>query len=379
MERLRLARPASRPTHARRRPTVLSRRALNRALLQRQLLLARVRLPAERAIEHLVGMQAQEPQAPYLGLWSRLDGFRPDELSGLIASRRAVRGPLMRATIHLVTARDWSRLRPLVDPVLSRQFASSPSGKLLAGRDLQQLLAQARHVLAEHPCTRSELGRTLAVAWPELDPTSLAYAVSYLEPVIQIPPRGLWRQSGAARWTTATTWLANGADERSSPEDAIRRYLRAFGPATVQDIQAWSGLTRLKNLVDHYRDELRTFQDEHGRELLDVTDGSLPDPDTPAPVRFLPPFDNAILSHADRSRIISAEHRHMIYRDRLMRTFLLDGFVAGTWQLSDTTLEIRPIRPTRNAERHALEEEARRFLAFLLPNTPTANVQIHNA
>lgn len=321
-------------------------------------------------------MQAQEPQAPYLGLWSRLDRFQPTELSELLQTRQVVRGPLMRATIHLVTARDWTHLRPLVNPVLAQRFASSPFAKQLVGLDLQQLLARARRILTEQPCTRSELGRSLAAAWPGLDPAALAYAVSYLEPVIQTPPRGLWRESGAARWTTADTWLGKHADEQSPPEDAIGRYLRAFGPASIPDLQAWSGLTRLKDQVDRYRDKLRTFQDEQGQELLDVLDGPLPDPDTHAPARFLPPFDNAILSHADRSRIIPAEQRHAIYRDRLMRTFLLDGFVAGTWQISDTTLDIRPSRPIPKAQRHALEEEAHQLLAFLAPQAPRDNVRI---
>jgi len=365
------------PSPSRRRRHVLSCRGLNRALLARQMLLSRHPRGVAEAVEQLVGLQAQEPQAPYLGLWSRLDPFAPRELSELIASRRAVRGGLMRATIHLVTARDWGRLRPLMSPVLARNFASSPFSKQLAGVDVDQLLAIARRLLAEQPSTRAEAGSLLAERWPEVDPTSLAYAVSCLEPIVQIPPRGLWRQSGQARWTTAKAWLGHQDNRDTSPEHLILRYLAASGPATVQDIQTWSGLTGLRPVIDEQRDKLRRFEDGHGRALLDIPDGPLPDPDTPAPPRFLPPFDNAILAHADRTRIIPPEHRQAISNDRLMRTFLLDGYVAGNWQLDGTTLHIHPIRPLPDAERQALEEEAIRLAAFLTPDNAEPDVHLH--
>lgn len=352
----------------------LTRRALNRALLARQLLLDRHPLDAASAIEHLAGMQAQEPQAPYLGLWARLDPFDPRELAGLIATRQAVRGSLMRATIHLVTARDWHWFRPLLAPVLVRLYTGSQFSKAAAaaGADPELLTGFARELLAEKPRSRAELGPLLAQRWPEADPAALAYAATITEPLIQVPPRGLWRQGGAARWTTATAWLGPPPDDKppgdKPPADAlIPRYLAAFGPATVADIRAWSGLTRLAEAVNRQRDKLVSYRDEEGRELFDVPGAPLPDPGTPAPARFLPPFDNAILSHADRSRIVDPGHREFISRDRLLRTFLVDGFVAGTWQLDGGALHIRPLHPLPASQRDAVAAEAGRLLAFLAP------------
>jgi hypothetical protein len=363
-------------TPARKR-TVLDNRTLNRALLARQLLLRRHQLPVADAIEHLVGMQAQEPQAPYLGLWSRLESFAPEELSDLIASRGAIRGGLMRSTIHLVTARDWTRLRPLMSPVLARSFNGTAFSRAIAEVDLDELLARARDLLAAKPRTRAELGPILAERWPEVDPTSLAYAVSYLEPIVQVPPRGLWRTSGQARWTTAAGWLNQQVGEEASADALITRYLSAFGPATVQDIHAWSGLSGLRPTVERLRDRLRAFDDERGRELLDVPQGPLPDPDTPVPVRFLAPFDNAILSHADRTRIVSPADRRTLSHDRLMRTFLVDGFVAGTWQIDGATIHVRPFRRLRAAEERAVADEAERLLGFVLPDASVADLRLH--
>ncbi|MGH3049799.1 MAG: winged helix DNA-binding domain-containing protein, partial [Gaiellaceae bacterium] len=291
---------------------VLDRRTLNRALLERQLLLERQRLPVAEALEHLVGMQGQEPQAPYLGLWSRLEEFAPESLAELVASGAAVRGPLMRATIHLVTARDWRRLRPVVQPMLERRFAASPFAKRTLAVDRAELLAEARVLLAAKPRSRAELGQLLATRRADSDPVALAQLVTYLEPVVQMPPRGLWRQNSVPRWASPDAAL-DSPDVR----DLILRYLAAFGPATVQDVQTWSGLSQLGDAVEQLRSRLRSFRDEHGRELLDVENGPLPDPGTPALPRLLPPFDNAILGHADRSRIISTADRALLARDRL--------------------------------------------------------------
>lgn len=355
---------------------ILSPRALNRAFLQRQMLLQRRDLPAEGTIEHLVGMQAQEPQAPYIGLWARIERFRPEELSGLIADHRAVRTGLMRSTIHIVSACDCATLWPLMAPVLARNFRGSQFSKAIAGVDIDELLRYGRELIAQQPRTRAELGPLLADRWPGFDPVSLANAVSLLTPIVQVPPRGLWRQSGQARWTTAEAWLARELGENPSLSEVILRYLAAFGPATVNDIQAWCGLTRLRDVTYQLKDQLHTLADENGRELLDVPDGPLPDPDTPAPPRFLASFDNAILAHHDRSRIIAPQHRPAIYTDRLMRTFLLDGFVAGTWRIDNDTLLIKPIAPLHKNDRSALTDEAERLLAFAAPDASRHNIQI---
>jgi hypothetical protein len=346
---------------------VLTRRALNRALLERQLLLERRTLRPQAAIEHLVGMQAKEPHAPYVGLWSRLDGFDPEALSALIAGRHAVRLGIMRATIHLLTARDCLALWPLMAPVPARAFRGSAFSKAIAGVDLDELVAAGREHLEHEPLTRAELAQRLAERFAGFDPPSLAAAVAFLSPLVQVPPRALWRRSGAARLTTAQAWLGQELEPEAPAEDVVLRYLAAFGPATVQDIQVWCGLTRLGAVVQRLGDRLRVLPAEDGRQLLDVPDGPLPDPATPAPPRFLAAFDNAILGHADRSRIIARKDREIVFRQRNMQTFLVDGFVAGSWRMDGGTLTVRPLLRLGTRDRRAVADEAERLVAFAGP------------
>jgi hypothetical protein len=349
---------------------VLGRRALNRALLERQLLLRRRKLSAFEAIEHLVGMQAQVPDAPYAGLWTRLENFGAGELVRLIAERRAVRASMMRATIHLVTNRDFLALRPVVQPVLERDvYGSATYGKdRLARLDVGAVLAAAKTLLQERPRTAAQLRRLLGPQWPDRDPAALAYAVRGLLPLVHVPPRGLWGESGPVALTTAEAWLGRSVARDRAPDKMIMRYLAAFGPATVADARTWSGLSGLREVFERLRPRLVTFRDNSGRELYDVPGAPLPDAETPAPPRFLPAFDNALLSHADRARIISEEHRGMLVKDPQMRSVLLDGFVYGTWQTvwnrEKATLMIEPFGPLTEANRHALAEEGLRLLAF---------------
>jgi Winged helix DNA-binding domain len=350
---------------------MLGPRELNRATLERQMLLRRRKLPALDAIEHLVGMQAQAPSPPYIGLWTRLEDFRPDELGRLILERRAVRIALMRNTVHLVSARDCLALRPLMQPVLDRTLYSTRANRAhLEGVDTETLVAAGRTLLEETPRTAKELGELLQEQWLDRDPASLARAIRHLLPLVQVPPRGVWGKSGPAAHTTAESWLGRPLDPAPSIEDVVLRYLGAFGPATVKDVQIWSGLSRLGEVIERLRPRLRTFRDERGKELFDVPDAPMPDPGTPAPPRFLPEFDNLILSHADRTRFIAEEYRKAITSKNGMvpAAFLVDGFVQGTWKTERSrgraTLEIKPFEPLAREDRDALAEEGERLISF---------------
>jgi hypothetical protein len=365
---------------------LLGPRALNRALLDRQMLLGRQRISAEKAIERLVGMQAQVPNQPYIGLWTRLDGFHHSELASLINNRRAVRMTLMRATIHLVSARDGLALRPVLQPVMERGFRTgSPFGRRLAGVDIAAVLAAGRALLEDRPRTVDDLGKLLHPRWPDRDASSLAYAVRYLLPLVQIPPRGIWGEGGLPILATSEAWLGRPLESASSPDKMVLRYLAAFGPATVNDIQAWSGLTRLREVTDRLARRLRTFRDENGKELLDVRGAPLPDLDTPAPPRFLPEFDNVLLGHADRTRIITQEHRKLVFLNasRMMGTVILDGWVGGRWKITRTrgsaTLVVETFKRLAGKEKAALSAEGAELLSFSAADVQGHDVQIGTA
>ncbi|MFF3439528.1 winged helix DNA-binding domain-containing protein [Streptosporangium sp. NPDC002721] len=349
--------------------TALSRRTLNRALLDRQFLLARTgRTPLE-VIGRLVALQAQEPNWPYVGLWSRIHDFTHSRLTTPLQERKVVRSGLLRSTQHLATADDYLRLRPPLQPVLDRAARSAYFARNSAGLDTASLVATGLGLLAGGTTPRKELARGLAERHPGRDGRVLAGEVELRAPLVHNPATGAWGSWGtrpAVSVTPAETWLGRPMAP-ATVKDLIRRYLAAFGPASTMDVQAWSGLTRLGEIVSGMRAELRHYRDPDGRELFDLADAELPDPDTPAPVRLLPAFDNALLGHADRTRVIGHEDRKRVMpgHARVLPTFLVNGLVHGSWSLEGGTLRLTPFRPLSATDRAALEEEAERLLPFV--------------
>jgi hypothetical protein len=276
---------------------------------------------------------------------------------------------LLRSTLHLVSGADARRIRPLLQPMLERAFASSRFARNLEGVDLAAVTARGSELVAARPLTLAALREALAAEWPDRDANSLAYAVRYLVPLVQVTPRGVWGMTLQPTLTTLDRWLDGALPVATTLEELILRYLRAFGPATGADVRAWSGLSEVRTVLERLRPKLRVYRDEAGRELFDVPDGLFADPETPAPARFLPEYDNVFLSHADRSRIMDA----VTWGTSFSRwgCFFLDGFLAGAWKLTgksrDRTLVVEPRRRLRAGERREIMAEAERLLSFLAP------------
>ena len=337
----------------------LSQQELNRALIERQMLRERADLSAFATIERLFGIQAQEPKSPYIGLWTRLQHFQAQELEDLLVSRHVVRILLMRGTIHLVSAADALSLRPHMQLRLDRELQSGPFAKRLAGLDLDAVAEAGRKILEEEPQGTADAGKQLLERWPDREHTVLGNALRNKLALVQLPPRGLWHRSGRAVCTTLETWLDQ--EQHAMPKERlVRRYLKAFGPATVMDAQQWSGLTKLGETFEQLRPELVTFRNEAGKELFDLPDAPRPDPETPLPVRLLPEFDNILLAHADRRRVIADDRLGVVVGGK--PTVLVDGYVVATWQADKQgTITVDYIDKLPKSKEKAVAEECDRL------------------
>ncbi|MFI5754929.1 winged helix DNA-binding domain-containing protein [Streptomyces sp. NPDC051569] len=351
---------------------VLGTRALNRATLERQLLLRRDGRSAKDAVAHLLGLQAQNVKPPYFQLAARLDGFVPGDLSALMAGRETGRLVTMRSTLHTHTADDCFTLRPLVQAARERELKLFREG--LTGVDLDRLTAYSRELVEERPRPVKELREALLTCWPDADPLALTVAARCLLPLVQTTPRGLWGRSGQVTLTTAEHWFGRPALQVPAPDATVLRYLGAFGPASVKDMQTWSGLTRLRDAFERLRPRLSVFQDENGVELFDLPDAPRPDENTPAPPRFLPEFDNLLLSHADRARIVPPAYRGRASHGNVAhRVLLVDGFLAGIWRLTETgdraVLTVESFGKLSRRQGTEVSEEGERLLATMTSAT----------
>jgi Winged helix DNA-binding domain len=332
------------------------------------------------ALEHLIGMQSQTPNSPYVSLWTRIDNFKHETLSQLLLNRDAVRIALMRSTIFLVTKRDCLALRPLIQPVLDRTLKAN-FGQRLKDVDNNELAKISRDLVESQPRTLEELGKLLKEKWEDKDPSALAAAARNLVPLVQIPPRGIWGAKGKAIHASAENWLCQSLVTNYSLESLILRYLKAFGPATISDIQTWSGLTKIRKVIEGLRLQLNTFFDEDGNELFDVSHAEFPDIDTPVPVRFLAEFDNILLSHKNRTRIIADEYRSRVFTVNgiIKATFLIDGYVQGLWRIEQnrksSTLIIEPFKSLLQVDKDELAIEGAKLMDFAAAESEFKNIQ----
>lgn len=356
---------------------------LNRALLARQLLLKRRRLPVRDVVHAVAGLQSQEPKDPYVALWSRSSGFTGQQLVDAAQSREIVRGSFLRGTIHTVSADDYVAFRQLLQPLLNREIVSNRH--LAGGFDPADLEVAARALLAAGPLTARQVGEALAERFPQAQTAGLASWVRAGIALAMVPGDDRWGYPRPPRFVPAVQWLdrpldAAGAD---AAEALVVRALAAIGPASIADVRSWSGLTGLTPVVQAMGTRLRTFRDEAGRELFDLDDAPRPPAATPAPVRFLPEFDNALLAHAERGRIIPPElagRFAMASNGRRERAVLVDGFVRATWNHACTRgaadIEVRLFGPQPAGVRAEIAEEAEALLRFLEPQATSIDVRL---
>lgn len=359
---------------------ILTLRDLNRATLARQMLLERAAIPVPAAVERLAGLQAQLPVSPYVALWTRLRDFCRADLADRIEDRSIVKATLMRTTLHLFTAADYLRLHGTIQPVLEHGVASI-SRRRDAGVDYDRVLAAAEPFMAEQPHTFAELSAMLENLMPDNDVGAMRYAVRMRLPMVQVPVRSGWSYPGNPKFTLAEAWLGQPIPAGEPVRTLVFRYLAAFGPASVADFQTWSGMSGMKATFEQLRPDLRTYRDEKGRELFDLPDLPLPDAGTPAPVRFLPEFDNLLLAHDKRTRVVSDDYRVRVFLTglRIAATILVDGFVRGVWKIEKSkgaaVLVIEALEPLTQPDREALADEGERLVRFVESGAKTFGVR----
>jgi hypothetical protein len=350
--------------------TTLTLRQLNRTLLHRQMLLARQTIDPYSAVRRLGAMQSQLPNPPYLGLWARLDDFQRADLTALMESRRVVRAPWNRSTLHLVTDEDHQKFRPLIAPALVRGMKSF-HGRNLDGLDLDALVSEAIPHLAEAPRSMGEVKDHLLKIYPDRMGEALNYAARTLIPLVQVPPGGTWGVGSMAKYALAEQWLG-ASGEAASLADFFRHYLTGYGPASVMDFQVWTGLTGLQKPLAAHRDAFTVYRDEGGRELWDVPGGDIINGDAPAPVRLVPEYDNLVIAHQDRRRILADDDRKKVFLTaaRVLGTVLVDGFVAGVWKLEKPTKKllrvvVEPFGALSPSDRQAVADESERLARWV--------------
>ena len=313
-------------------PQTLSLRQLNRTLLARQFLLERLDLDCEKAIAALIALQSQIPNPPYIGLWTRLHGFEKRQLTALLESRAVARAPWIRSTLHLVMAEDHQRYQVVIQPALARGLRSF-FGSRAKGLDIAKLIAIAKPFLEAAMPAIGALRDKLQEYEPNEDKQAMAYAVRSYLPLVQVPPSGAWGVGTRATYTTAESWL--GAASPLDLRSLFRRYLAAFGPADVMDFQTWTGMTRLSSQLKATLDTLVSYHDKEGRLLYDLPGLPIVEEEKPAPIRFLPEYDNILIGHKHRGRILLEEHREKVFvsAGRVLGSVIIDGFIGAIWKI----------------------------------------------
>jgi hypothetical protein len=360
-------------------PLVL--RDLNRATLARQMLLGRESIKPLRALERLGGLQAQWPKPPHIGLWSRIEGFEREHLLTLVRSHQAVRASMMRGTLHVVSAKDYVALRAALQPMLTRGVVSVLRDRL-KGIVIDEVAAEARGLLESGPATFEDLRDALVKLHPEADARAMGFVARLSLPLVQVPTDDdAWGYPASSAFALAETWIGEPMARSETLEALVLRYLAAFGPGTASDVQTWSGVRGMKEVLETLRSKLVVLRDERKRELFDLPKAPRPGADVSAPVRFLPEFDNLVLAHADRSRFVPEAYKRRVFLPglRVAPTFLVDGFVAGTWAAArkkkDATLTVEPFEPLSKKTKIDLEAEAVRLVRFVEPDASTFAVR----